>query len=62
METTDDEAHIPATDGEFVEVFSRNKVETLPPHRSTDNSIDLDPDYNLPYGHINNLSEFELRP
>jgi len=61
MRPTDDGGHIPATYGEFVEVFSKDKVETLPPHRSTDHAIDLEPGYNLPYGRIYNLSEFELR-
>jgi hypothetical protein len=45
----------------FVEVFSKAKAETLPQHRSTDHAIDLEPGYNLPYGQIYNLSEFELR-
>jgi len=44
-----------------VEVFSKTQAETLPPHRSTDHAIDLEPGYNLPYGRIYNLSEFELR-
>ena len=42
-----------------MEVFSQDKAETLPPHRSTDHAIDLEPGYNLPYGRIYNLSEFE---
>jgi len=61
MVPTDDEGHIPATYGEFVEVFSKDKAQTLPPHRPTDHAIDLEPGYNLPYGRIYNLSEFELR-
>jgi len=61
MVPTDDGGHIPAIYGEFVEVFSKTKAETLPPHRSTDHAIDLEPGYNLPYGRIYNLSEFELR-
>ena len=44
-----------------MEVFSKDKAETLLPHRSTDHAIDLQPAYNLPYGRIYNLSEFELR-
>jgi len=44
-----------------VKVFSNTQVETLPPHRSTDHAIDLEPCYNLPYGRIYNLSEFQLR-
>jgi len=48
MVPTDDGGHIPAIYGEFVEVFSQDQVETLPPHRSTDHAIDLEPGYNLP--------------
>jgi hypothetical protein len=61
MVPTDDGGHIPATYGEFVDVFSKDMAETLPPHRSTGHAIDLEPGYNLPYGRIYNLSEFELR-
>jgi hypothetical protein len=57
----DDARHIQATYGEFVEVFSKEKAETLEPHQSTDHAIDLDLGYTLPYGHIYILSEFELR-
>jgi hypothetical protein len=52
MVHTENGGHIPATYGEFVEVFSKDKAETLPPHRSTDHTIDLEPSYNLPYGQI----------
>jgi len=58
---TADGGHIPAIYGDFVEVFSKAMAETLPLHRSTDHAIDLEPGYNLPYGRIYNLSEFELR-
>jgi len=61
MVLTDDGGHIPATYGEFVDVFSKEKAETLTPHRSTDHAIDWEPGYNLPYGRIYNLSEFQLR-
>ena len=61
MVPTDDAGHIPTTYREFVEVFSKDKAETLPPHRSTDHAIDLEPGYNLAYGRIYHLSEFELR-
>jgi hypothetical protein len=40
-----------------MEVFSKAKAETLPPHRSIDYEIDLVPGYNLPYGRIYNFSE-----
>jgi len=58
---TDHGGPIPAIYRNFVEVFSKAKAETLPPHRSTEHAIDLEPGYNLPYGQIYNLSEFELR-
>ena len=61
MVPTDDGGHIPAIYGDFVDVFRKTKAETLPPHRSTDDAIDLEPGYNLPYERIYNLSEFELR-
>jgi len=40
-----------------MEVFSKAKGETLPPHRSIDYKIDLEAGYNLPYGRIYNFSE-----
>jgi hypothetical protein len=61
MLTTDDGGCIPAQYQEFVEVISKNKAETLPPHRQIDHVINLEPDYKLPYGRIYNLSEFELK-
>jgi len=61
MVPTDDGGYILATYGEFVEAFSKDEAETLPPHQSTDHAIGLEPGYNLPYGRIYNLSEFELR-
>jgi len=58
---TDNGGLIYAIYGEFMEVFSKAKVKTLPPHQSTDHAIDLEPGYNLPYGRIDNQPEFELR-
>jgi hypothetical protein len=57
MVPIDDGGHIPAIYGDFVEVFSEAKAETLPPHRSINHAIDLEPGYNLPYGRIYNFSE-----
>ena len=57
---TDDGGHIPAKYAEFVTVFSKTQVEILPPHRSTDHAIDLEPGSKLPYRRIYNLSEVEL--
>jgi len=61
MVPSDNGGHIPAIYGDDVEDFSKAKVETLPPHRSTDHAIDLEPSYKLSFGRIYNLSEFELR-
>jgi hypothetical protein len=46
---------------EFVDVFSKAKVETLAPHHFIHHAIDLEPTFKLPYGRIYNLSEFERR-
>jgi hypothetical protein len=61
MVMTDDGGRIPAQYQDFVEVFSNVKAETLPPHRPTAYTIDLEPGYKLPDGQIYNLSEFELK-
>jgi hypothetical protein len=61
MVLTDDGVRIPSQYRNFVEVFSKTKAETLPPHRPVDHAIDLEPGYKLPYGRIYNLSEFELK-
>ena len=59
--STDDGGYIPAKYSEFVEVFSKTKADTLPPHRSIDHAIDLEPSCKIPYGRIYNLSEVELK-
>jgi hypothetical protein len=61
MVHTDPGGNIPTIYRKFVEVFSKDKAETLPPHRSTDHVIDLEPGYYLPYGRIYNLLQFDLR-
>ena len=61
MVPTDDGERRLATYGELVQVFRKDKADTIPPHWSTDHAIVLEPSYNLPYGQIYNLSEFELR-
>jgi hypothetical protein len=61
MVMTDDRGCIPAQYQDFVEVFSKVKAETLPPHRPTEHAIDLESGYKLPYRRIYNLSEFELK-
>jgi hypothetical protein len=58
---TDDGVRIPSQYGDFGEVFSKTKAETLPPHRPVNHAIDLEPGYKLPYRRIYNLSEFELK-
>jgi len=61
MVTTDDGGCIAAQYQEFVNVFSKKKSKRFPPHRPIDHVINLQPDYNLPYGEINNISEFKLK-
>jgi hypothetical protein len=61
MVRADAGGHIPASYGEFVEVFSHDMAETLPPHQSINHAIDLEPGCNLPSEHIYNLLELELR-
>jgi len=52
MVPTDDGGHILAIYGDFMEVFSKAKAETLSPHPPIEHAIDLEPGYNLPYGRI----------
>ena len=55
---------IPAAYGDYMDVFSKRKAETLPPHRVTDHSIEFEPGIEgnkLPYGWICNLLEMELK-
>jgi hypothetical protein len=52
MVPTENGRHILARYGDFVEVFSNAKAETLPLHWSIDHAIDLEPGYNLPYRRI----------
>jgi len=61
MVSTDDGRHNPAIYGKFLEVLSKAKSQTVPPHRSTNDAIDLQSGYNLPNEQIHNLSESELR-
>jgi hypothetical protein len=61
MVTTVDRGRIPGQYQQFIEDFSKEKSETLPPHRPTDQAIELEPNYQLPHGWIYNLSEFELK-
>jgi len=44
-----------------VDVFSKEREETLAPHWPTDRTMDLGPDCNVPYGRIYNLSELQLK-
>jgi hypothetical protein len=43
MVPTDDGGHLLAIYREFLQVFIKTKAETLPPHRSTDHAINLEP-------------------
>jgi hypothetical protein len=44
--------------GDFVEVISKAKVETLSPHLSIDYAIEFERGYNLPFGRIDNFVEW----
>jgi hypothetical protein len=57
----DDGSWIPSTYRDFLDIFSKKKNETLPPHRPTDHAIDLEVDAKLPYRQIYSLSEVELK-
>jgi hypothetical protein len=46
---------------EFADVFSRQKADTLPPHRDCDLKINIEEGAKLPAGPIYPLSEFELK-
>jgi hypothetical protein len=53
--------HIPSCYHDFADVFSKAKADILPPHRSYDHAIDLEPGASIPYGRIYRLSEVELK-
>jgi len=61
MVTTDDGGRIAAQFQELVDVLSKEKAETLPPHRQIDHAINLQPDSKPPYGRIYTFSEFDLK-
>jgi hypothetical protein len=46
---------------DYVDVFSKDRAETLAQHRRIDHAIHLEPGFNIPYGQIYNLSEVELK-
>jgi len=60
MVSIHDGGHILTIHGDFVEVISKAKGETLSPHRSNDHAIDLQPGYNLPYGRITIKRSFSV--
>jgi len=45
----------------YVDIFSKVRAVTLAPHWPIDHPIDLEPDFNLPYGWIHNLVEIKLK-
>jgi len=59
--TTDHRGRIPAQYQDFLVVFSKVNAKTHKLHRMTNNPIDQEPGYKLPYGGIFNLSEFKLK-
>jgi hypothetical protein len=46
---------------DYVDIFSKDRAETLAPHWPIDHAINLEPDFNLLYGRIYNFSEVELK-
>jgi hypothetical protein len=52
---------VPEVYHEFADVFSRQKADTLPPHRDCDLKINIDEEAKVPAGPIYPLSEFELK-
>jgi hypothetical protein len=52
---------VPEVYHEFADVFSRQKADTLPPHRDCDLKIIIDEGAKIPVGLIYLLSEFELK-
>jgi Retroviral aspartyl protease len=52
---------VPEVYHEFADVFSRQKANTLPPHRDCDLKINIDEGAKVPAGPIYPLSEFELK-
>jgi Reverse transcriptase (RNA-dependent DNA polymerase) len=52
---------VPEVYHEFADVFSRQKADTLPPHRDCDLKINIDEGTKVPAGPIYPLSKFELK-
>jgi hypothetical protein len=53
--------NIPEVYHKFADVFSRQKADTLPPHRDCDLKINIDEGTKVPAGPIYPLSKFELK-
>ena len=52
---------VPSEYHDLLLAFSKTKADTLPPHRTYDLSIELDPGKQPPFGPIYSLSELELK-
>jgi hypothetical protein len=52
---------VPEVYHQFADVFSRQKANTLPPHRDCDLKINIDEGAKIPAGPIYSLSNFELK-
>lgn len=52
---------VPSQYHKYLDVFSKQGADTLPPHRSFDHTIPLEPNTQPPYGPIYSLSEPELK-
>lgn len=52
---------VPSQYHDLISAFSKQKADTLPPHRPYDLSIDLEPGKTPPFGPLYSLSELELK-
>jgi len=57
---TDDAGCKPAQYQEFLEILSKEKAETVSPHRPIDHVMNRKTNYTIPFTRIYNLSEFTL--
>lgn len=57
---SDDKEHIPTQYHQYLDVFSQQSADKLPPHRSFDHHIPLEDSKSPPWGPIYSLSETEL--
>src|SRR5690606_13643450 len=57
----EEELNIPDEYKEYEQLFKDKEIGTLPPHRTYDHAIPLEPGKTAPFGRIYNLSQTELK-